>query len=115
MRRALKRGGGFYSTDDIIAAVKEGKMGWISTDKGDGHCVVQVAHYPQKVILHIVVAFGSLDDDFNEIQAKCVAFGKQYGCTEMRMIGRPGWTNVLPQYGWEEEKVTSFKLDLMKE
>lgn len=101
--KALKIGGETHNPADIAVAVKEGRMqAW---QNGQSVVITEVIGYPQKRVLNVFIAVGSLDEVM-AIQPQLEAFGREHGCYCLRMAGRKGWTKVLPNHGWKPSHVT---------
>lgn len=103
LAKALKIGGDTYTPADLAAAVKEGRMqAW---QEGQSVVITEVIGYPQKRVLNVFLAVGSMDEVMS-IQPQIEAFGRQHGCYCLRMSGRKGWSKVLPKHGWKPSYVT---------
>lgn len=103
LNKALKIAGETHTPQDLSEAVKEGRMqAW---QNGQSVVVTEVVGYPQKRVLNVFLAVGTLDEVM-PIQPQLEEFGRQHGCYCIRMQGRKGWTKVLPNYGWEQTSVT---------
>jgi hypothetical protein len=99
--RALDVAGKTHAPADVAEAVKAGKMqAWT---RGDSLVVTEVLEYPRRNALNVFLAVGNLDEVLSLIP-DMAAFGREHGCTTMRMQGRRGWARVLPRLGWQEEK-----------
>lgn len=109
LMRALDVAGKTHGPEDVAAAVKEGRMqAWT---RGDSLVVTEVRQYPKATALNVFLAVGNLEEVLSLIP-EMVEFGKQHGCTKMRMQGRRGWARVLPRLGWKEEKQVIYERSL---
>ena len=99
--RALGVAGNTHSPADVAEAVAEGRMQ--SWTRGDSLVVTEVLEYPRTKALNVFLAVGNLEEVLDLIP-DMAAFGREHGCTRMRMQGRKGWARVLPRIGWKEDK-----------
>lgn len=99
--RALDVAGKTHGPEDVARAVNEGRMqAWTANDS---LVVTEVLTYPKGRALNVFLAVGRLEDVMS-LQPAIEKFGREHGCAVMRMEGRRGWRNVLPEYGWKEDK-----------
>lgn len=107
--RALKVAGGTHTLDDINAAISTGHMQmW---EKGSSVVITELVSFPQYNVIQIVMAVGNLDEVM-ALQPAIEIFGRENGASRMRMMGREGWSVVLPRYGWKQDKRVLFEKDL---
>lgn len=107
--RALDVAGKTHAPDDVAAAVEAGRMqAW---NRGDSLVVTEVLEYPRARALNVFLAVGNLDEVLDLIP-DMAAFGREQGCTMMRMQGRRGWARVLPALGWREQKQVIYERTL---
>lgn len=105
LRPAIERGG-MHSVESVIEEIKAGRMQlWHGPD---GAAVTQVVDFPQKRVLHVLFAGGSMEQiiDFQDSAAE---WGKAQGCTEMTLSGRKGWVRALKDHGWKPKDVVMEK------
>jgi hypothetical protein len=103
LRKALAIGGDVYDVADIIEAVHDGKMQVFS--RGDTALVVtEIGVFPRKKVLNVVALCGKLEDVMS-MHDELVAFAREQGCAFISSFGRPGWSRVLPEYGWRRTGV----------
>lgn len=101
LQRALDVAGNTHSAADVADYVKAGRMqSWVN---GDSLVVTEVVQYPRCNALNVFLAVGNMDEVLDLIPTMA-EFGRQHGCTKMRMQGRKGWARVLPHLGWAEQK-----------
>ena len=104
--RALDVAGKTYGPEDVARAVADGRMqAWTA---GDSLVVTEVLTFPKTRALNVFLAVGTLEDVMS-LQPTLEEFGRQHGCSVMRMEGRKGWRRVLPDYGWRENKSVSYE------
>lgn len=101
----LEKFGGLYTFDDIVAAVRVGKMQ--SFANGDSWMVTQVAEFPQKRVLDIVFAVGNTDE-LSEIESEVIGFARSHGIEFMMANARPGFDKVKSD-GWTKVSATFVK------
>jgi hypothetical protein len=100
LERALRIGGGTHDAADLARDIDAGRMqAWTS---GDSLVVTEVVHYPKVSVVNIVIAVGSLDEVMS-LQPAIEDFARKNGCDALRMVGRKGWSQVLPQHGWKPD------------
>ena len=94
---ALEYTGGTHDFIDIRNAVQNGSMQlWASEDSC---AVTEIIVYPKKKVLHVFLAGGTIDGII-DMQKSAAEWGKMYGCSEMTIAGRQGWSKVLKSHGW---------------
>jgi hypothetical protein len=109
LARALAFAGDTHTVDDVIKGVREGRLqAWTA---GDSFVVTTITRAPQKSFIDIFLAVGDLDAVLS-LQPQVEAFGREQGCSEMRMIGRRGWGKVLPERGWKRHPAVIYKRSL---
>lgn len=107
--RALDVAGKTHGPEDVARAVSEGRMqAWTA---GDSLIVTEVLAFPKAKALNVFLAVGNLDEVMS-LQPALEAFGREHGCTVMRMEGRKGWARVLPDYGWKENNLVIYERTL---
>lgn len=107
--RALDVAGKTHGPEDVARAVEEGRMQ--SWTNGDSLVVTEVLGFPKAKVLNVFLAVGNLSEVLDLIP-EMAAFGREHGCTMMRMQGRRGWARVLPRLGWNENKSVSYERPL---
>lgn len=109
LMRALEVAGKTHGPEDVARAVSEGRMqAWSA---GDSLVVTEVLAFPKAKGLNVFLAVGNLDEVMS-LQPAIEAFGREHGCTVMRMEGRRGWARVLPDYGWKQDKKVIYERTL---
>lgn len=102
LTKALRMGGNTHTPVDLADAIKEGRMqAW---QNGQSVVVTEVLGFPQKNVLNVFLAVGSLDE-IMALQPKIEEFGRLHKCSHLMMHGRKGWEKVLPKYGWAHARV----------
>lgn len=103
IEETLEAFGGFYTFDDIVQCVKDGKMqGFV---QGDSWAVTQVCEFPQKKALDIVFAVGRFEE-LEIIEADITGFAREHDIDIIFSNGRlgfdgkklPGWKKVSAIY-----------------
>lgn len=107
--RALLVAGNTHTIDDIDKAIDAGLMQF--WENGPTFVVTELISFPQYNVIQIVMAVGELDAVMS-LQPAIEQFGRENGASKMRMIGREGWSVVLPRYGWTQDKRVLFEKDL---
>ena len=81
---------------------------WVA---GGSLVVTEVLAFPQKRVLHIVFAVGTLEDVL-ALQPQFEDFGREHGCAKVVMEGRLGWEKILPDEGWTKIEQVRFGKEL---
>lgn len=100
MRRfeeGLRRGGGLYTPQDIIDACRDGEMQMWTHE--DSFAVTQIVNFPRKRILNVVLVVGHMKD-LDSIWPNVLQFAQDVAVDFVRAVGRPGWINVIPRWGF---------------
>lgn len=97
----LLSSGGFYTVDDILRLVGEGKMQ--SFAHGDTWVLTQVHEFPRKKVVEISYVIGDMDAVL-AIQERINEFAKEIGASLIIASGRPGWEAVKTD-GWKKLSV----------
>lgn len=95
--RILEDHGGFYSFDDIVQMVREGKMQ--SFAHGDSWAVVQVLDFPRRRVVEIVLVAGTLDS-MEVLEADVIGWSREIGASMIMSSGRNGWSDRAKERGW---------------
>lgn len=103
LQKALDRGGGTHTIEDVVAGVKAGTMQAFWSD--DALIVTEIAQTPRKKWLNIFLAAGKMDDVF-ALTPQLEAFAEKEGCDFAAMTGRKGWAGVLSKKGWHQRGVS---------
>lgn len=107
--KALDVAGKTHAPEDVARAVEEGRMqAW---NNGDSLVITEVLGFPRTQVLNVFLAVGNLDEVTGLIP-EMMAFGREHGCTKIRMQGRRGWARVLPKLGWKEDRQVIFERTL---
>jgi hypothetical protein len=109
LMRALDVAGKTHGPEDVARAVADGRMqAWTA---GDSLVITEVLNFPQARALNVFLAVGNLDEVMS-LQPAIEAFGREHGCSVMRMEGRKGWARVLPDHGWKQDKKVIYERTL---
>src|SRR5215469_11613593 len=95
--RVLAAMGSLYIAQDLITAVREGRMNAIV--EGDSVVFVSIDQYPRQRVLHIVAAVGEMDE-MEKIHDRLVDFAAQNNCGCIMGFGRAGWIPRALKRGW---------------
>ena len=106
LRKLLEYQGGFYTIEDILQLIQEGKMQ--SFAKGDTWVVTQVHEFPRKKVLDIVFVIGEITD-LHELEPQLEAFKQEIGADAMTATGREGWLRRAFK-GWKVHSVNLVKV-----
>jgi len=106
MERMLELHGGFYTFEDILDLIKQGRMQ--SFVKGDTWVITQVNEFPRKKVLEIVFVIGDLDT-LHELEPELEAYRASISADMMMATGRLGWINKHFD-GWKPISVNFIKV-----
>lgn len=96
---ALAYSGGTHFFEDVVDAVRAGKMqAWIN---GDTIAITEIIVYPRKRVLHCFLASGTMQGVIDMMDDASM-WGRMQGCTAFTVAGRKGWARVLGRHGWRE-------------
>lgn len=93
---------GTIMIDDVIHAIGQGTMHFWPGKRCAA--VTEVAQFPRKRFLNVVLAGGSLDEILDMIPS-WKALGRALECERVACIGRAGWERVLVPLGWKKAHV----------
>lgn len=105
VERMLKRYGGFYTFEDIIGHVLDGRMQ--SFALGDSWAVTQIAEYPRRTVLDIVLAVGNLPE-LELLVTDIEGWARERGIDCLTATGRNGWEKVMLA-GWKRTSARFIK------
>jgi len=96
LREACRRSGGTHDAADVLRQLNTDNCTlWQAT--ADGFFIGEVVSYPRKRVFRCWLAGGA--------RADVLAMGEHYkpfaraaGCSEIELIGRPGWERVFPDW-----------------
>lgn len=97
-KKILVESGDLYTVDDILAEIADGRMQ--SFNVGESWVVTKVVNYPNKKVLDIVAAAGTLAELF-EAQPIVDAFAREHACEAIMAFGRSGWERIMTD-GWKK-------------
>lgn len=100
---ALVYAGGTHTFEDVRAAVDAGTLHF--WPGASSVVVTEIVEYPQKKVLHIFLAGGTLSE-LEQMQPLILDWGREQGCTAATLAGRKGWDRTfLTRQGWEQTLV----------
>lgn len=102
----LQDQGGFYTFDDLLAAVREGRMQ--SFTDGNTLVVTQVHDFPRKRVLEVAYIFGDRKG-YVGLEPEVEKFRDKVGAEMMIATGRTGWLRKKLD-GWEPHSVNFVKV-----
>lgn len=98
--------GGFYSMDDVLRALAEGRAQFWP---GNGAAMVTEIHtYPAETVLQVWLGAG----DMGELLAMAPgieSWARLNGCTAVVVEGRQGWSKILKEKGYAPFSVSCKK------
>ena len=110
IERALAHCGGTHTFEDVQKGVASGDMqAWESDDCGI--IITEIVIYPNKKVLNIFLVGLEKRKGFKQLkkmEKSLVEFGKIMGCQSMTILGRKGWTKLLPEFGF---KINHYKME----
>lgn len=95
--RILAGAGGFYTFEDIVQAVRDGKMQ--SFTCRDSWAVVQTIDYPRKRVVDIVFVVGHLED-MDVLESEVTGWAREIGAVMLTTGARNGWSSRAKIRGW---------------
>ena len=101
----LTRFGGFYTVDDVVEMVRDGRMQ--SFTLGDSWAVTQIAEFPRKRVLDIVFMVGDAAE-LELLEADLIGFAREQGIDYMMANGRMGFLHKKFS-GWKAKSITFVK------
>jgi len=107
--RALKVAAGTHTVEDMDEAIRAEKMQLWQDERSV--VVTELVAFPQYNVINIALAAGDLDAVM-AWQPKIEQFARENGASRMRMMGREGWSAVLPKYGWKPDRRVMFEKEL---
>lgn len=88
MARVLEQQGGFYTIEDILDLIQEGRMQSFADQ--DTWVITQVHNFPRKKVLEIVFVIGDAEK-LRELEPRIEEFRKEIQAEMMMATGRLGW------------------------
>lgn len=79
---------GLYDMDDIYHAIICHDFQFWTTE--NSALITQVQYYPKKLVLHLFLAAGNLDE-LEELYLEAEAYARKEGCSYITILGRQGW------------------------
>jgi hypothetical protein len=106
LQEALARAGDTHNIEDVKAALLSGQA-QLWYDGGKGAVITEIVEYPRKKICQVWLGVGELDTVL-AFEPRILAFAREQGCNELRMLGRRGWAKPLTATNWTTE-LTEFR------
>lgn len=104
---ALQKFGGFYTFEDILERVTDGRMQ--SFAHNDSWVVTQICVFPRKTVLDVVFAVGD-SADLEIIHSDVIGFARRLDIPMiMAAMGRDGWDPYAKRNGWSRVASVYFK------
>lgn len=103
LEEACRRSGATHDAADVLQILMtDNRAFWLATPDSFG--VAEVWDYPRKRVINWSWAGGVVNDllDFGD---KFSRLAMAAGCTEVQLIGRPGWERVLGPHGYQKRGV----------
>lgn len=95
---ALAHAGGTHTLDDVKALVESGECRfWAGRAAA---MITEVQRWPRLSVLLLWLGGGDLDELVNELRPMAEDYGREQGCTRVRVSGRPGWIRALRGQGY---------------
>lgn len=107
--KALRIAGDAFTVQDIDKAIQADEMQLWQNERAV--VVTELRAFPQYNIINIVLAAGDLEAVM-AFQPAIEDFGRANGASRMFMMGREGWSAVLPKYGWKQDRRVMFEKEL---
>lgn len=95
--RILEMAGGFYTFEDIVQSVRDGKMQSFTCN--DSWAVVQTIDYPRKRVVDIVFVVGHLED-MDTLESEVIGWARDIGAVMLTTGARNGWQDRAKIRGW---------------
>jgi len=102
----LEESGGFYTFDDIMDALRTGKMQ--SFAEGDTLLITQVHDFPRKRVLELAYLFGDAEG-YATLEPRVEEFKNEIGADVIIASGRFGWLRKMTD-GWKALSVNYVKV-----
>lgn len=94
----LEMHGGFYTFDDIVAAVQRGDMQ--SFNCNESWAVVQVIDFPRKRVVDVVFVVGKMED-MELLESEVIGWAREIGAVMLMTGARNGWRDRAQVRGWK--------------
>ena len=104
--KALKRGGGTHTLQDVLDGLLAGKYQLFEND--DGVCITEIMEAPQGRYLHCWIVAGRLPGVM-QLSDAVERHALTNSCRYMTTSGRFGWKTVLPHFGWKPSQIVFTK------
>lgn len=101
IEKALKHSGGGWTFDDVVEAISI--LRYIFWVNQTSFAITETIDYPQYRILHVFLSGGVLEDIF-DLEEQVAVYGRAIGCKKMTILGREGFTRLLPPR-WKQTHV----------
>ena len=104
---ALQKSGGAYSIDDVHEYVVSGDAHFEPIENGGA--IFFFHQYPNKKVLRIWLAGGTLEDGLAPVLHSAAREAKRLDCDAIEVEGRRGWERVLRPHGFEHKRTVLVK------
>lgn len=109
---------GRSTANDILEMVWSGQTNlWVvfevDTHKICGHFITEVKQYPQckmLVVQNCAMEPHTMESVEPKMQSIAERFAKDFGCSGIEFVGRPGWKKHASKYGYDVQHVVYQKL-----
>lgn len=104
LERAIERSDGTITLDGLrsMCETRDGQL-WVILGESEGceAAAVTAIHNSDAVRYLLIVALGGsgMREWISALDETLVSFAKAHGCSQVRLIGRPGWARVLERVG----------------
>lgn len=97
LERVLDRMGGFYTLNDILTEIAEGKMQ--SFVEGNSWVITRIVIYPRAKSLEVFAALGDIEE-LRVLHDRILDFAAEVGAGVIQAYGRKGWIPDARRRGW---------------
>lgn len=108
--KACKRVNSGYDTQDILKEVGLSKQLWLyEQGKDKAVCVTHIAELPKVKIGVMAAGGGTRMGLVQEFLPYLEEFFKNNNCSEMELLGSPGWARVMSAYGFKQKYIATVR------
>ena len=108
VKKALRRSGDTHTLEDVVEALREGRMQSFWNEKA--LVITEVIKTPRRNFLSVFLVAGDLDSVMSLHEEVC-DWNVANGCDFFRISVRPGFVRLMEQRGWKKRQVV-MELDL---
>jgi hypothetical protein len=107
LEAALAEAGGTHTIDDIRAGIAARRYHfWPGKSSA---AITEVFNFPQMRVFNVFLAGGDLEEILTDMEPDFCSFAEYLGCSQIALIGRPGWEKALKPLGWQRTAVVLSK------